>query len=140
MTRKQIVSYLAVTATFLALLLIAPALYRSAKSNVAAEEKAERLIARLDEVGLAAPSKQQIIRVLGDDGGAFCVDPTSALKEAMRDSQLSNGAGGPGQRPVIAAAVAIRGELAIIEVYCPEQLSEVRDRLDDLKLTDRAEG
>ena len=40
-----------------------------------ASDKADEFIAALDEAGLTAPSKDQITRVLGDDGGALCDDP-----------------------------------------------------------------
>jgi hypothetical protein len=60
-----------------------------------------------------------VVRVLGDDGGAICDDPNSALKKAILYGQLTNGAAGPGIRPVIADNRVVQGELAVIKIYCP---------------------
>ena len=49
-------------------------------------DKADELIAALDEAGLTAPSKDQIVRVLGDDGGALCDDPGNALRKAITNT------------------------------------------------------
>lgn len=73
------------------------------------------------------------MRVLGTDGGATCTDPNEALNRAILLSQLANGAGGPGARPVIADSRVVRGQLLIIEVYCPDQLEEFQQFVDDLK-------
>ena len=62
--------------------------------------------------------------MLGRDGGAMCQDPNGALSRAMLQAQLSNGAGGPGQRPVIADTDVVQGETLAISVYCPDKLAE----------------
>jgi hypothetical protein len=43
----------------------------------AAEQKADQLIATLGQAGLRASPKDQVVRVLGDDGGVVCDDPSS---------------------------------------------------------------
>ena len=49
---------------------------------------------------------------------------TSALSRATLLAQLTNGASGPGIRPVIADSRVVQGELLVIKVYCPDELEE----------------
>jgi len=113
--------------------------FRSARETREAQEKADQLIAAIEEAGATAPSKDQIVRVLGDDGGATCENPNDALSRAVLLSQLTNGATGPGGRPVIADSRVFRGQLLIIEVYCPDELDEFQKYVEDLK-TDQVAG
>ena len=78
--------------------------------------------------------------MLGDDGGAICADPNNALSGPPCYGQLTNGAGGPGTRPVIADNKLSQAQLLIIKVYCPEELAEFKEFVDDLKLADVAKG
>ncbi len=64
-----------------------------------AQEKADELIAALEDAGARTPDRDQIVRVLGDDGGATCDNPNDALSRAILHSQLANGATGPGAAP-----------------------------------------
>jgi hypothetical protein len=116
------------------------AFHRTAKADRAAADKADQLIASLQSDGFTAPAKDQIVRVLGDDGGPVCADPGSALMRATLLGALDNGAGGPGQRPVIADRKAVRGGLRIVQIYCPEKLDEARQLVNDLKLSGDGEG
>src|SRR3954454_14637714 len=76
--------------------------FSSAKQSKRADEKADELIAAFEKAGAhRVPSKDQIVRVLGDDGGAVCDDPGSSLRKATLYSMMSNGAAGPGMRPVV---------------------------------------
>jgi Tfp pilus assembly protein FimT len=138
--RTRRITYIVVGAIVVVLLVVALISYRSAKETEAAQQKADQLIAALDQAGLPTPSKDQVVRVLGDDGGAVCDDPNSALKKAILYGQLTNGAAGPGIRPVIADNRVVQGELAVIEVYCPEELPEFTKTADDLKLDDVVNG
>jgi hypothetical protein len=52
------------------------------------------------------PDQGQIARAPGTDDGAACSDPSGAPKNALYRVNLANGAGGPGQRPIIAVAPA----------------------------------
>ena len=76
------------------------------------------------------------MRVLGDDGGATCADPNDALTRAILLSQLANGAAGPGARPVIADSRVVQGQLLIIQVYCPDELEDFKQFVEDLKTDD----
>ena len=78
------------------------------------------------------------MRQLGDDGGAVCSNPNNALTRAALAAQLVNGAGGPGTRPVIADTRFLQGELAIISVYCPDQLDDFQQYRDSLDTADVA--
>ncbi|MCY1136877.1 hypothetical protein OWR29_02630 [Actinoplanes sp. Pm04-4] len=98
-----------------------------------AEAKAVRLNAELVSAGLRAPAPDQIARVLGDDGGAVCADPGNALRRSTLYGMLTNGAAGPGQRPVIAGNNVLKGQLAIMKVYCPQHLDELQRIAGDLK-------
>jgi hypothetical protein len=134
--RTRRITYVVIGAILLGLMVTALVAFSSARSTAEAEDKADEFIASIDEAGLPTPSKDQVVRVLGDDGGAVCADPNSALKKAVLHGQLTNGAAGPGIRPVIADNRVVQGELAIIETYCPEELPEFTQFADDLKLDD----
>jgi hypothetical protein len=115
-------------------------LYERRAADAQAQALADQLIAAFAAQGYPTPNRDTVVGLLGTDGGAVCADPGSALKQALRNDAISNGAGGPGQRPVIGAGSVVRAELLILEVYCPEQLPSVRELIDDLELTDHGEA
>ena len=135
-------SWIYVTACVLlgVLLLAAVLAFRGARETAEAQEKADELIAAVEAAGATAPDRDRIVRVLGDDGGATCDNPNDALSRSTLFSLLTNGAAGPGIRPVIADSRAVQGQLLIIEVYCPEELEEFQQFVDDLKTDDVASG
>jgi hypothetical protein len=108
--------------------------FRSARSSAEAQQKADQLISELQAMGAPTPRKEAIVRVLGKDGGAVCADPNGALSRATLLAQLANGASGPGSRPVIANSRVVQGELAVIKVYCPDELAEFQKFVDSLNL------
>ena len=114
--------------------------FSSARSSAKADEKADELIGAMEAAGADAPSRDQVVRVLGDDGGAICEDPGSALKRATLNSLLANGAAGPGQRPVIADERVVKFELLVISVYCPDELDDLADELEDFDFEDVIRG
>ena len=107
-------------------------------NDAQAQNKANELIDALTEVGARTPDVDQVARVLGDDGGATCENPNEALSRAVLLSQLTNGATGPGQRPVIADSRVVQGQLLIIQIYCPDELDDFKDFVGDLKTDDVA--
>ena len=113
--------------------------FNSARQTKRAGDKADQLITALQDAGARTPDKDQIVRVLGDDGGATCANPNKALSRATFFTLLANGATGPGARPVIADSRAVQGQLLIIEIYCPDELAEFQAFVDDLK-TDGVAG
>ena len=122
---------LLVVAAVLALLM-----FRDVRETSRAQEKADQLVVALQDAGVRNPDRDRIVRVLGDDGGATCENPNEALSRATVLTLLVNGATGPGIRPVIADSRAVRGQLLIMEVYCPGELDEFREFVEDLETDD----
>lgn len=118
---------------------VAVLLFEDVRESNRAQDRADELIAAFEDAGVArAPDRDRIVRVLGDDGGAVCEDPNGALRRATLFSMLTNGAAGPGTRPVIADARVVQGQMLIMEVYCPDELEDFREFVDDLKTDDVA--
>jgi Tfp pilus assembly protein FimT len=112
--------------------------FSSARETRRAQDKADQLIAALQDAGARTPDQDQVVRVLGDDGGATCANPNKALSRATLFSLLTNGATGPGARPVIADSRVVQGQLLIMQTYCPDELEEFQKFVDDLKTDDVA--
>jgi Tfp pilus assembly protein FimT len=138
--RERGIIYVVVAVLVGVLMVIGLVTFSSARSTREAEEKADELIAALEEAGATPPTREQIVRVLGDDGGATCTDPNESLTRAVLLSQLANGAGGPGSRPVIADSRVVRGQLLIIEIYCPDELDDFKEFVEDFETDDVAGG
>jgi Tfp pilus assembly protein FimT len=120
------------------LALVAIFAFSSARDTNRAEDKADELNSALQAAGARTPDTDQIVRVLGDDGGATCANPNKALSRATFLTLLANGATGPGARPVIADSRAVQGQLLIMKVYCPDELKDFQQFVDDLKTDDVA--
>jgi hypothetical protein len=131
-------SWIYVTSVVLlvALAVVAVLTFREGRQSAEAEEKADQLIASLEAAGAQPPSQEAIVSVLGTSGGAVCADPNDALSRSALLAQMTNGAAGPGLRPVIAQRVLVEGQLLIMEVYCPGELEEFQQFVDDLYLED----
>ncbi|MEU4691524.1 hypothetical protein [Actinoplanes sp. NPDC023714] len=112
--------------------------YHAKKESQEAVEKAEKLQTALATAGARVPTTDQIVRTLGDDGGAVCLDPDSALRRGVLYGQLTNGAAGPGIRPVIVDNRVVKGQLLIIEIYCPQYIDRFQQVVDDLKTAEVA--
>ena len=123
-----------------ALMIIALLTFRSGKESEQAEQKANQLITALTAAGARAPSQEQVVRLLGDDGGAVCDDPSGSLRKGILLGQLMNGAAGPGMRPVIADKRVVRGQLLVLQIYCPDELPRFQEFVDRLNLSDTATG
>jgi hypothetical protein len=134
--RERSTLYIAVAIAIGVLMVTGLVFYRSAEATREAEQKADQFIAALEDAGARAPDRDQIVRVLGDDGGATCANPNDSLSRAILLSQLANGAAGPGARPVIADSRAVQGQLLIIEIYCPDELEDFKQFVDDFKTDD----
>jgi hypothetical protein len=128
----RLITYGLLSVVVLTLTITGLLVFQSGKSSQDAEAKADQLTAQLQQFGLRTPSKEVIVRVLGNDGGAVCANPDSALTKAALAAQLVNGAGGPGTRPVIADTRFLQGELSIVSVYCPEHLQKIQDYRNSL--------
>jgi Tfp pilus assembly protein FimT len=139
--RHRSVLYIVVSVVLVILAVWAVIAFRGARETQQAQEKADQLIQTLEDAGATAPPAPEIIaRVLGDDGGAVCANPNQALSRSTLYGMLTTGAGGPGERPVIVDNKVMQGQLAIIEVYCPDELEDFRQFVDSLETTDSANG
>jgi hypothetical protein len=112
--------------------------YTKTYQNAAADEKAAQLTTELTAAGLPAPPPDRIAAVLGPDGGTVCLDPDDALRRGILHGRLTNGAAGPGQRPVIADYKVVHGQLLIIKVYCPEYIDDFQRVIDNLRFAEVA--
>jgi hypothetical protein len=126
------VVYIVIGVVVLVLMIVGVVAYRGNESNRAAEAKADQLISAIEKAGYNAPTKDQVVGVLGDDGGAACADPGSSLTKAVLLNQLTNGTTSPGNRPIIADGRAVRGQLLIMKIYCPDELPKLQDLTNDL--------
>ena len=129
-------TYILIGGVILVLLVVGLVAWNSNKETQAAQQKADQLIATLEQAGLPTPSKDQVVRVLGDDGGTVCADPNLALKKAIMYGLATNGAAGPGLRPVIADNRLVQAGLAVIKTYCPQELSEFPQTAEQFKTAD----
>lgn len=134
--RGRSVTYIISVVVLVVLTVIGLITFRGARETERAGEKADQLIAEIEAAGATAPSREQIMRVLGDDGGAVCANPNEALSRATFLGMLMNGASGPGARPVIADNQVVQGQLLIVEVYCPDELDEFQQFVDGLETAD----
>jgi hypothetical protein len=132
--RKRVITYIILGVVAVSLMVIGLAVFRSAQDSIEGRRKAEQLQTSFAEAGLPVPSQDQLVRVLGTDGGPVCDHPTSALKQAQLKSQLANGAGGPGTRASLSDSDILQGEALAIAVYCPEQLPEFTKFVKSLNL------
>ncbi|MFI5897718.1 hypothetical protein ACIA5D_47300 [Actinoplanes sp. NPDC051513] len=136
--RERRVTWIVLGLIFLGFMVVGVTIFNSNKENQAAIDKAAQLSQELAAAGLPVPASQQIYNVLGDDGGAVCAAPANALVKSILYGQLTNGAAGPGQRPIIADNKAVQGVLLIVKVYCPEEAEDFQQVIDDLKFADVA--
>jgi Tfp pilus assembly protein FimT len=139
--RERITMYVVAAVAVVALMVVALVFYSSAQATQAAEAKASQLVTALQQAGVSSPpTQEQVVRVLGNDGGATCADPGAALTKAALLSQLANGSGGPGARPVIADRRVVLGQLLIVRIYCPDQLPGFQRVVSGLRFASVAGG
>ncbi len=138
--RTRRITFLVLAVIFTILMAVALGVFRSARDSASSRAKADQLATSFTKAGLPEPDRDQIIRTLGEDGGAVCAEPDAALKRAVLNGLLVNGAGGPGQRPVLADRKALQGEALIIQTYCPEELPAFTEYVANLDLSDGVAG
>jgi hypothetical protein len=130
--RTRRTTYIVLGVAVLLLLGVALLAYSTRKSTAQADQKADQYIAELAAAGLRTPAKERVVQALGDDGGATCANPNSALKRGALLGTLTNGAAGPGIRPIIADNRLVQGQLLIIKVYCPNEAAEFTQFVENL--------
>jgi len=111
--------------------------YSGQQQSEEATAKAQQLTQAFEQAGLRVPQDLSIItRSLGTDGGAVCDNPANAVGRAILFDQLVNGASFVGRRPVIADTKVLKGELLILQTYCPDKVQQYKEKTQDLKLDD----
>ena len=111
--------------------------YSGQQHTEEATAKAQQLTQAFEQAGLRVPQDLSIItRSLGTDGGAVCDNPANAVGRAILFDQLVNGASFVGRRPVIADTKVLKGELLILQTYCPDKVQQYKEKTQDLKLDD----
>jgi hypothetical protein len=138
--RQRSVLYIVVSVVLVIVAVWAVIAFSSARGAQRAEEKAAELVQTLEDAGATSLRPEVIARVLGDDGGAVCANPNQALSRATLYGMLTTGAGGSGERPVIVDNEVLQGQLAIIKVYCPDELKDFQEFVDSLETTESSNG
>ncbi|MEV6224777.1 hypothetical protein AB0M13_24315 [Nocardia fluminea] len=110
--------------------------FTAIRETTQATTKAEQLHDKLVAAGLPAPETNVIADALGEDGGSVCQDPSSPMIKAKYQASITNGAAGPGQRPVIGPRDTTEAVALTIATYCPDRLPDYLSHLDTLKLDD----
>lgn len=128
--------YWSIAIVVIALAVIGLFTYNTEKNNQEAIAKAQSLSQKFSAAGLAVPKQETLVRVFGTDGGAVCDNPANALGKATLIDSLFNGAGFVGRRPVIVDRQILRGELLILQTYCPDKLPKYQEFVDKLKTDD----
>ncbi|WP_084514696.1 hypothetical protein [Nocardia acidivorans] len=134
--RSRRIVYWSVAVVLVAIAVAGVIVFREGRNSDAALRKAQVLQSRLLEAGLAAPEPQVIADSLGEDGGLVCSDPSSPLIRARYRASISNGAGGPGSRPVIADTQIFTATALAIETYCPDRLAAYLEETGTLRKGD----
>jgi hypothetical protein len=124
--RRRYILYGAISVVLIGLLVWGLVRYQEHKATKQAQAKAAQLATQLRAAGLPVLTEDTAVRLFGTDGGAVCVDPNSALRRALTNFSVGNGAGGPGQRPVINNRAIFRAEEVILSVYCSDKLKGFR--------------
>lgn len=128
--------YVGSAVVLVALLVIGLLSFKQVHDTVQADAKANQLATQLEDAGYPVPDHGTIVRTLGQDGGLLCDDPGNALVKAQAKIAMANGAGGPGQRPVISDSLAINAAEIAVSVYCPDKLGQFKKAYGDLKYAD----
>ena len=132
-TRERGVIGTVVLVFLVALAVVATILFIGNRQGERDLDRAQQLLDSFAEAGISVPfTADQVARVLGDDGGATCADPNSALARSTLLAGLSNGAGGPGLRPTLVESRLFQGQLLIIQTYCPDEAEDFQQFVDSL--------
>jgi hypothetical protein len=124
--------YWIVGAVVVVLAIVGLITYSGKKETQQAQDKATQLTQKLQQAGLRVPQDQDIIvRSLGTDGGAVCDNPATSLGKAVLFDTLTNGASFVGKRPVIVDRNALKGELLILQTYCPDKVQQYKDKISE---------
>jgi hypothetical protein len=132
--------YLAVIGGLVLLLIIMMVTFDYSKQNAEADKKANELIELYDAAGLTTPvDRKQITRVLGDDAAVVCEPIANGVDLGTLKTRL--GVGGEFYfRATDVDEQALAGLAAIVAVYCPAELPDIKDFLDGFDFEDVLEN
>lgn len=128
--------YLGAIVVLIGLAVVGVVRYESLKTGNEAANKANQLADAVEATGYRRPNTDTIERALGTDGGVVCDNPAGTLRSALWKINVSNGAAFVGQRPVIGDSRAIRAEAKILQIYCPDELHKIQEKIDNFKTDD----
>ncbi|MGW4242778.1 hypothetical protein [Nocardia sp. NPDC004722] len=134
--RERRLVYISVAVVLVALAVAGVIIFKRNSDSDDALRKAQVLQSRLVAAGFDSPEPQVIADSLGEDGGLVCSDPASPLIKARYEAAISNGASGPGSRPVIADRDVFTATSLAIETYCPDKLAAYLETTGHLKQGD----
>lgn len=132
----RILTYVLTFAVIGALVIWGVAVFHAHTTGAQADTKATQLKKRLERAGLPAPDTRSIADALGTNGGLVCENPSSPLVKARYQAAISNGAAGPGGRPVIGDTDVTEAVSLAIATYCPDKLGDWIKQVRGLKLED----
>jgi hypothetical protein len=138
--KERYIIYAVLGVVFIGLAIWGVAAYSSQRASKEADEKADTLLQKFDKAGLPELDKDQVVQQFGTDGGAVCESPVGSLAKALLKQNLSNGAGGPGQRPIISDRDVLEGQLLVVSTYCPEKAPKVSSLINDFHFDDVIKG
>ena len=129
---RSVISIVAIT-VLVVVAVIATIMFVGARREARDLDKAQQLLDSFADAGISVSfTPEQVAQVLGDDGGATCADPNSALARSTLLASLSTAAAGPGTRPSIVESRLLQGQLLIIQTYCPDEAEEIQKFVDSL--------
>ncbi|MFJ4656603.1 hypothetical protein ACIP5Y_35515 [Nocardia sp. NPDC088792] len=128
--------YVSVSVVLVAIAVAGVIIFNQHRVNDTALRRAQVLQTRLSAAGLASPDPRVIADSLGEDGGLVCQNPSSPLIKARYEASITNGASGPGTRPIIADKDVFTATALAIEVYCPDRLASYLEETGTLKKGD----
>ena len=126
----------AIAVVMVVLLVWGLAVFRHQRATEEAVAKAGELIAAFEQKGFPVPTQDQVVRTLGDDGGAVCATASSDNAQALLSLSLAVNAGNPGARPIIVDADIFEGERLVVQIYCPNELPRFEEFVSELETAD----
>jgi len=89
--------------------------------------KAQQLQEKLEEAGLDVPDTDTLVKLYGTNGGVACMYSGSDFQTYYNLVHFGN----TGRRPTYLDPSAVAYDLAVIEVYCPENLDAYREAVEE---------
>lgn len=106
--------------------------FRHQEDSAAARTKADELVALYQQHGLPTPEDtDQLTATLGTDGGQLCATATDDYAQSLYKLTTALNVGSVGGRQVVLDRDVVEGGALIVEVYCPDKLTDYREFIDE---------